>query len=987
MDKNRAINKMDNKELKLVHQFLIDHDFENTADALMVEATIKGFKHLKNDLQTEGDMYENCYEQLMFSYKTGDWKTFFNLWNLIVPEDAKQTKACKILMLHIYVYFAMLPKHMLMLHWYKKKDKIQAAVSDLVTSSNQQDSECEENVMTEIEKNMNDSMERLRTFLNTTGKELENDAELRPYFAFPFMEDPYAEPFLSNIFEKSWSDKLTNHLQLFLKNYKQQSFSNTKYNDENSDKFSSSYTSLSEDSKKDVIAKKAIKNNNVPIIPNDRNIPMFLEDDESEEQPIFYDSIKYSQKSNIQTVSMNSSEEEICSSHFTKRNKKLMQCTQELAVAKSHLCSVHSNYEKLKIRFYKLHADYHKLMSIARVLTSALEDSVKGQVIDFQAMLETCIRIFPDLFNQNIKDSTHCSSELLLAKSRSDMKTIEYSNSNNIFIPPKLLNFKKIKLHLINGSIKTKLFLLQALRRKITFSQPGERDETVHEYISKDLLGLHSQIASYRGKSILPYLLTPQNIIIPHPLQQSVTRLLNALASFRCGRDYLSFDSTVVDTVFRCMNSISDNNIDTLTCNMMIAMLQKLSLRKQQRIYMIENGLMEWLIHHLHDQYRIMDSYRLEYATALLMNLSLHQTAQRRVSTMAPLLMSTLIDLLLMDHESALPYINGALNNFLTNHVFNEEAKRIKFSSIIEQYSKYKTGEIRKHLDHILKIHRGEITIKTENEEMADNDNEEFDVLESQLDENDPVKNNYGELCGELLLESCYTILPKAIQEKETISDELSFPQFKTEVTDSAMQNNQIKNLFSEHESIQHEEILPRKLVNSKPNVKTKTNIVILQNSIKKTISYPKPQPRVVELKSSSTKVFNEKLTIKLKFKIYIYNVFKDRQIFKVQVANERWNSKNDKTFVKEIHNESAMYLYENHTSKESSKTTLASSMLLGVGSEAESTVMEKLSSIASLNTEDSNRIANDKVSWTQETKSDTEEAFLAKPKLPRTPP
>lgn len=45
------------------------------------------------------------------------------------------------------------------------------------------------------------------------------------------------------------------------------------------------------------------------------------------------------------------------------------------------------------------------------------------------------------------------------------MKTIEYSNSNNVFIPPKLLNFKKIKLHLINGSIKTKLFLLQALRR------------------------------------------------------------------------------------------------------------------------------------------------------------------------------------------------------------------------------------------------------------------------------------------------------------------------------------------------------------------------------------------------------------------------------------------------------------------------------------------------------------------------------------------
>lgn len=29
----------------------------------------------------------------------------------------------------------------------------------------------------------------------------------------------------------------------------------------------------------------------------------------------------------------------------------------------------------------------------------------------------------------------------------------------------------------------------------------------------------------------------------------------------------------------------------------------------------------------------------------------------------------------------------------------------------------------RKHLDHILKIHRGEITIKTEDEDVGDNDN------------------------------------------------------------------------------------------------------------------------------------------------------------------------------------------------------------------------------------------------------------------------
>lgn len=82
------------------------------------------------------------------------------------------------------------------------------------------------------------------------------------------------------------------YVQYFIK-----SFSDTKYNDENSNKFSSSYTSLSEDLKKDVMTKKTIKNTNVPIIPNDRNIPMFLENDELEGQFNLYDSIKYSQKS------------------------------------------------------------------------------------------------------------------------------------------------------------------------------------------------------------------------------------------------------------------------------------------------------------------------------------------------------------------------------------------------------------------------------------------------------------------------------------------------------------------------------------------------------------------------------------------------------------------------------------------------------------------------------------------------------------------
>lgn len=102
--------------------------------------------------------------------------------------------------------------------------------------------------------------------------------------------------------------------------------------------------------------------------------------------------------------------------------------------------------------------------------------------------------------------------------------------------------------------------------------------------------------------------------------------------------------------------------MDPFACDMIVAMLQKLSLRRQQRIYMIESGLLEWLINHLHDKYRIISLYRLEYATALLMNLSLHRLAQARASKISSLLVSTLLILLSIDHTSVSKVTHAIFN-------------------------------------------------------------------------------------------------------------------------------------------------------------------------------------------------------------------------------------------------------------------------------------------------------------------------------------
>lgn len=94
-----------------------------------------------------------------------------------------------------------------------------------------------------------------------------------------------------------------------------------------------------------------------------------------------------------------------------KSDKRLIQFNRELALTKSHLCSIHTNYEKLKVRFHKLHADYHKLIDVAGELTMALESSVKGHDVDVQRTLEICMKIFPDLFNQNIRETSYVSKK------------------------------------------------------------------------------------------------------------------------------------------------------------------------------------------------------------------------------------------------------------------------------------------------------------------------------------------------------------------------------------------------------------------------------------------------------------------------------------------------------------------------------------------------------------------------------------------------
>lgn len=84
----------------------------------------------------------------------------------------------------------------------------------------------------------------------------------------------------------------------------------------------------------------------------------------------------------------------------------------------------------------------------------------------------------------------------------------------------------------------------------------------------------------YTGRCpVLEEMLITPGTCTPHPLQQAVARLLNTIASLRCGRDYLAPSHSLLKLLVTTLRQDNNVRIDQMTADMLLATLQKLSLR------------------------------------------------------------------------------------------------------------------------------------------------------------------------------------------------------------------------------------------------------------------------------------------------------------------------------------------------------------------------------------------------------------------------
>ncbi|KAJ1531752.1 hypothetical protein ONE63_000415 [Megalurothrips usitatus] len=404
-------------------------------------------------------------------------------------------------------------------------------------------------------------------------------------------------------------------------------------------------------------------------------------------------------------------------------------------------------YIQLKRKFSQLHSDYHNLIGVASELTVALENTARGQQIDLRETLSNCLHIFPELFSCHQQPISHENKGI---KGRFSLRTTDCDWK---------LDMVKIKKHLQERDVKTRLLLLQALRWAVTKNSSEKRECIMNQYVDSDLLNLKSD-------TLLRYLLTPTGVTTPHPLQQSAARLLNTLASVQSGRSYLAQNSEAVSVTASVLQQQAGISSDLITKSMLVAALQKLSLRRIQRIAMIQLGMVEWLFQQFLNA-NVVSSYSLEYGTALLMNLCLHQTAKENCVPIAQNVISVLINLLATPVTQALPYINGTLYSLITQSALNEAAAKLGLAKALEEnILKQNNIEIKKQMEHILLFHKSLLDSKDDftpplpscEGEMMDDDDEELDLLGEDLDEQDPVRNIREELSGEDLLKAHYLL-------------------------------------------------------------------------------------------------------------------------------------------------------------------------------------------------------------------------------------
>ncbi|NWU98897.1 ARMC9 protein, partial [Upupa epops] len=423
-------------------------------------------------------------------------------------------------------------------------------------------------------------------------------------------------------------------------------------------------------------------------------------------------------------------------------NKEMFQHLHQQLVE-----SEHRNMTYLK-RFNKIQVDYHNLIGVTAELVDSLEATVNGKMITPEYLQSICVRLFSNQMRQSVAHSIDFTrpgtASTMLRASLVPVKM------QDVPLLPSL-DYEKLKKDLTTGNDRLKAFLLQALRWRLTTSYPGEqRDTVLQAYISNDLLDCLSNCQ----RSVLKLLHSKSEVV-----RQYMARLINAFASLAEGRVYLSQNPMLLRMLEERLKA---EDKDSLTWENVLGALQKFSLRRALQSAMIKNGLIFWLVDVLTDTDCLSD-YTLEYSVALLMNLCLRSAGKKMCASISKHVLEVLSALLGHENHKIQPYVNGALYSILAIPSVREEARAMGMKEILCSFieeGNAENADMIRQIEFIIKQLNSEETLSdnivSDDEEEEEDEEEDHDIMEADLDKDEVLQPQLGELAGEKLLTTEY---------------------------------------------------------------------------------------------------------------------------------------------------------------------------------------------------------------------------------------
>ncbi|EDV24286.1 uncharacterized protein TRIADDRAFT_57604 [Trichoplax adhaerens] len=134
-----------------------------------------------------------------------------------------------------------------------------------------------------------------------------------------------------------------------------------------------------------------------------------------------------------------------------------------------------------------------------------------------------------------------------------------------------------------------------------------------------------------------------------------------------------------------------------------------------------------------------------------------------RCESKASAVLKVLCDLLGHENREVRPYVNGALYSILSRPTIREEAKAMGLEDMLNYYQSDSNAEERRQMEFILKQLNSENRHDEEDDAASDDEDEEDDdddqeTLEEDIDKDDNIVPDDGDLYGENLLKVRYSV-------------------------------------------------------------------------------------------------------------------------------------------------------------------------------------------------------------------------------------